>query len=203
VSETTFIYALVDPETLEIRYVGKSDNPTRRLKVHLAICQTKKLHIAHWLRSLKIRGLIPEIKILQEVTSETWQEAERCWINRLRDQGCNLTNIAQGGIGGQSGKRHSAEHKLYMSQLMKGRFISEEHRKKISLSKIGKKRPPEVVKKVADAKRGKKASVETRRKIAIAQQGRWTNDERKKQAERARAQWARRKSNSCGQLSLF
>jgi hypothetical protein len=34
-SNLTFIYALCDPRTLEVRYVGKADNPYKRYCRHL------------------------------------------------------------------------------------------------------------------------------------------------------------------------
>ena len=91
--ETTFIYALIDPTTKQIRYVGKSDDPHGRLVSHLqerGIAEKNQ-----WLKGILSEGQIPEVCILEEVPLRPpylWQERERWWIAQWHKKGAQLTN---------------------------------------------------------------------------------------------------------------
>ena len=95
--KTTNIYALVDPETREIRYCGKANNPASRLIGNFkkpCNSETRK-----WFDSLRERGLYPEIQIVEIVDSEKWEEREIYWIAEFRRRGFSLTNKSVGGGG--------------------------------------------------------------------------------------------------------
>lgn len=96
-NKKTYIYALLDPDTEVVRYVGKSDNPERRLLRHLGFYEKKETHKTRWLRKLVNEGKRPLLKILEEVSIEEWGDKERYWISMYKE---NLTNTADGGIGG-------------------------------------------------------------------------------------------------------
>jgi hypothetical protein len=96
----TFIYALIDPDTGKVRYVGKSDNPKKRLDRHIAGYEPRPTHKSIWIRSLLSLQKKPRIIILEEVESDEWQTAERKWIKFYKEQGVGLTNTADGVEGG-------------------------------------------------------------------------------------------------------
>lgn len=96
-SQMTFIYALIDPETNEIRYIGKSNLPKQRYNAHLR--ETSKNDKTRWIASLKSRGLKPILQILEVVSLELWEVRECYWIAHYREQGYNLTNTRDGGGG--------------------------------------------------------------------------------------------------------
>lgn len=88
--EYTFIYALKDPTTNEVRYIGKSDNPEARIYHH---CATRiGSRKTKWIKSLIERGLRPELIILEECVRDSHRHAETAWIHFFLDLGCDLTN---------------------------------------------------------------------------------------------------------------
>ena len=95
-----YIYALVDPITGEIRYVGKSTDPTKRLSFHLSKRSLKTNSPKNlWIRKLLDKGLRPLLVILQKCDPNKWAEAERGWIVMFRMVGAELTNTSDGGEG--------------------------------------------------------------------------------------------------------
>src|SRR5262245_22184632 len=60
------IYALRDPRTQEVRYVGKTVNPRGRLKVHLHHARRgTSWHVSRWIRELFAEGLLPQWEVLE------------------------------------------------------------------------------------------------------------------------------------------
>ena len=105
------IYALCDPATKEYRYVGKTNDLPSRIRCHRWEAQSSLFHThkVNWLRSLSGE---PIVEILQEANLGNWQDAERYWINKMREQGANLTNFANGGqTSPVEGKGHTEETK--------------------------------------------------------------------------------------------
>lgn len=101
-----FIYALCEPETLEVRYVGKASDPQVRYRRHLQPSELKpETHRTHWIRELLANEQRPALVILEEVKAERWQERERYWIEFYLAQGARLVNTAEGGQGGKTCER--------------------------------------------------------------------------------------------------
>ena len=129
--ETAFIYGLCDPNGA-IRYIGKADNPKKRLKAHLQPSQlwfhTRK---NSWLKHLLAAGNRPVLLVLQEVPFESWRETERGWIAYLLAVGCDLVN---GTCGGDGCRALGAESRARQAALMRGRKASPETRARMSAS---------------------------------------------------------------------
>lgn len=113
-----FIYALLDPVTEEIRYIGRSNAPQKRYSRHLEglseltreICpETAKIKLdcdceihktrnpsnssRYWIADLKRRNLKPTLKILERVEPPYRViEREMRWICHLIQQKANLLN---------------------------------------------------------------------------------------------------------------
>jgi predicted GIY-YIG superfamily endonuclease len=99
---TTFIYALLEPDSDDVRYIGKADNPKSRLSEHVNYRAESRTYKSHWIQSLQKQGKNPKLVILEEVPVEQWQEAERRWVAHYQEKGARLTNIHPGGWGGSA-----------------------------------------------------------------------------------------------------
>ena len=100
----TFIYALVDPETDEIRYVGKADSVKERFASHMREAkQGKHSYKCAWIRQVIEKQQMPKLIVLEEVSQDEWKKAEIYYIAEFKKLGHNLTNIAKGGEGFESG----------------------------------------------------------------------------------------------------
>lgn len=141
-----YIYALCEPDTGEIRYIGKAVDVERRLRGHLSdseLARVAKTRKAKWLRSVLARGLEPVVQILEEAPAELIDEAERHWIARYAGSG-RLTNGTPGGTGGDTFTRNSPEARERWLDFMRGRVHSEEEKAKRSASQRARTADPVV-----------------------------------------------------------
>lgn len=188
VTKKVTIYALKDPRTNEIRYVGKTvkKDLNKRLIEH---CSYKnKTHKYFWILQLKNENLKPIIEAVEKCTDNDWQEREIYWIQYYKDLNCKLTNSHEGGMGGHN---PSAETRAKLSAAAKGRIVSEEtkikmrkpkseeHKAKLIAAQIGRVCTQETREKIGKGNRGKTLSEETREKIAKASLGRLHTKETK------------------------
>jgi hypothetical protein len=138
----TYIYKISD-ENGNVRYIGKSNNPRRRLYQHTN--DRHNLHKFNWLRSIINRGHKPVLEIVEKVSVLLWKEREIYWIAKYREDGHMLLNMTIGGDGAE-GMKHSEESRKKMSQSKKGLKLSDEHKQKISQSLLDKSLDPNYVK---------------------------------------------------------
>lgn len=90
--KTTYIYALIDPFTLHIRYIGKANDPISRLHAHLNTNRDGVTHKTNWIKSLKKRGARPDLIIIEKVDIQVWREKEEYYIREGIELGYPLTN---------------------------------------------------------------------------------------------------------------
>lgn len=93
------IYALLDPETFEVRYIGKTVNPKNRARQHL-MAATGGTHtpVYCWWRSLIAANRPhPVMAVIASSTSEEWEALEVEVIAQYRQEGARLLNVADGG----------------------------------------------------------------------------------------------------------
>lgn len=85
-----YIYALVDPRTRMIHYVGQTDDVDRRYSEHLKdASDTTKVA---WLSELRALDFKPHVHVLQQCENEDVYYIENWWIALGRRQGWPLTN---------------------------------------------------------------------------------------------------------------
>lgn len=116
------IYGLTDPQTQEIRYIGKSSSGMQRPREHLKPTALKKdSYKTRWILSLLTQGVKPEIIVLQVVDShDGLYELEQHWIKRLTIDGARLTNLTDGGEG-THGYKHTKKTKELLSLMKMGK----------------------------------------------------------------------------------
>ena len=188
------IYVLKHPDTLEVRYVGKTVRSlSKRLGNHIANAKGNKhnKHLSNWIINILNKNKRPIIELLEECDYSVWQEREQYWISQFP----NLINLTKGGDGclgfiqnestkeklriAMTGRKHTEEFKQNMSLRLKGKPLSEEH--KLNIGKANK---------------GRKASLETKKKLSKSHKGILQSEESKrKRSETIKAWWAKRKSN--------
>jgi hypothetical protein len=129
------IYALIDPRTDEIRYVGKSSSGMARPRQHRKRCNfvTGTTHRCRWLQNLLKAGRRCQIRVVERTTAEKLSDAERRWIADLRAQGCRLVNHTDGGDG-LPGRKASLLTRAKMSAAHLGHVCSEETRNRLSVT---------------------------------------------------------------------
>lgn len=100
-----FVYALVDPRSSRIRYVGCSYNPKKRMESQLTEARARRSNPKYakvpdnfpprlrWLTELIDGGNSPIVVILEECEYSEWRERENYWIVTLHEAGADLTNI--------------------------------------------------------------------------------------------------------------
>lgn len=143
-----YIYALRDPRTSEVRYIGKAKDVQRRARCHLMDSYLSKedTYKARWIRTLLRQGLEPVATVLCEVLDgEDINAAERHWISVGRNLGWPLTNATEGGDGGNTGVHvWTEEQKLRASLAQKGRKWSHDdpRREQIRRRQLGKPLAP-------------------------------------------------------------
>ena len=117
-----FIYTLNHPITQEIKYVGKTNNPKRRLYHHIEESKRKQglknRRIINWINLLLSQNLKPIMNILEICNDKNWEEKEKFWIKYYKEKGLELCNIEEGGKHGF--KNFSTEIKRFHANNLRG-----------------------------------------------------------------------------------
>lgn len=130
-----WIYGLKDPQTGEIRYVGKALTPEIRRLSHIRNAKKwDKSHKGNWIKSLLKKGMAPSLVLLRETDDSKWQQDEMELIAFGRANGWPLTNMTSGGDGFHG---MSDDIKAKISAAHKGKRLSLKTRKAISKRRKG------------------------------------------------------------------
>lgn len=213
------IYAMSDPRTDEVRYVGMSSSGMARPMRHLQPLGLSRddTYKGRWLRGLVASGSSPGIHVLSVMDSRAGLPGEeRRWIQYGRAMCWPLTNCTEGGDGlvnptpevrakmsashtgkpsSRKGYKHTPETLARMAAARVGRKLTPEHRAAIAASGIGRRHSAEAIAKMSAAKMGHEVTAEARAKIGNGHRGRKLTDEHRASL---RAAWARRKAVTRG-----
>jgi group I intron endonuclease len=120
------IYKLIDPNTNEIRYIGRTvQKLENRLKKHLNA--NDKSYRVNWIKSLLNKDLFPIIELICETESfETCCELEQFYIEKYKKEGLKLVNMTDGGDG-SIGFKHSEETILKLKKIAEIRVKNDEY----------------------------------------------------------------------------
>lgn len=177
---TTFIYALKEPDTGEIRYIGKTNDPKRRFPEHVRNANKRRNYCERWIFSLREAGQKPILEIVDEAPYEFRNPIEAAYIQFFREQGCELVNGTPGGDGLGSGadhpafgKKFSVEHCTKLSQSHLGYKHSAERNERQSKRMVGNMRS--LGKNLGNTFRlGHRHSQETKDRMSVAHLGKTT-----------------------------
>lgn len=128
----TKIYALLDPTSKTIRYIGLTIVPlNQRLKNHIYAAKTRSTNRRiNWINSLKEK---PIIILIDEIISEEveWW-LEEYWVSQFKTWGFQLVNSTDGGKVPltKSGERNPNYGKKYnsLSKATKGKIVQLNHK---------------------------------------------------------------------------
>lgn len=110
------IYKLIHPDTLEIRYIGKTkESLKRRLNKHIHN-RKNNTKVNKWIRKLISNKKYPIIELIEKCSFDTWERREKYWIKYYSSK-YNLMNISPGGDTGSLGYKHTEEAKKRISIL--------------------------------------------------------------------------------------
>ncbi len=194
--EKSHVYALMDPRSGELRYIGKTcQGVAARVAGHMRSARNgSPYHSACWLRQLIKTGMKPDVMILAHAPHADAANLERQYIALLRAAGAKLTNMADGGEGVpgmNKGRKHTPGARRNMSRAQVGRKHTKATRRKISKAHQGMTHSVESRRKMSESSTGKKHSVRTRRKLSESLRGLEKSTEtRRKLSEAAKRQWA-------------
>ena len=190
VKKIGFIYALIDPVTLQVRYVGQTHKPVEvRCAEHLAMAKKKKKdghykdpsHRASWMRKSKFKFYK---MTLETLPVDQLDKAEIKWIKFYRDRGYPLTNMTDGGEGNRGFKFSKAQIKT-LSLAHIGTNLGP---RPLSVGKKISKTKKEFYKTNPHHKAGVPNTVEQNKKIGLANSGnRHTTTFKQDQSKRLKA----------------
>ena len=130
------IYGIVGSDGA-VRYVGKAINPNKRWLQHKADRNRLQRPLYSWMRRELDAGRPVQMVVLEWVSRDDWEAAERRLIAKHRRNG-RLLNLCPGGAGGQPGRGSSTlsedEKRIRAAKIQFSRAwktMSEEARERI------------------------------------------------------------------------
>lgn len=179
-----YVYALKDPRTDEVRYVGCTRSLANRLAVHIYKARKQTNKRALWIQDVLRAGLSPTLCVLETGVGDGGEAAEMRYIQEYRAAGCDLANSTDGGKG-SIGYKHSDERRAALSASMKGRDVGKKYPDAVRarMSAAQRARPPEDLDRARERLLfySLNRSEETRAKLAAANKGRkWSDETRAK-----------------------
>lgn len=126
-----YIYSLSCPISGEVKYIGKSKNPNKRLLDHIRKCRNTTSHKNSWIIGLTTKGVNPVMHVIEETNIDEVNFWEMHYISLYKSWGFSLTNMTYGGDGG---KNLTIEVRDRISKSLIGRVQSKEEREKRKIS---------------------------------------------------------------------
>lgn len=112
-----YIYALVDPRTNCIRYIGKTSNIEARFSKHKTSAKYCRTYKEKWINSLQNINLQPKIKILI-CTFESLLNTLEIELIKHYKQFCKLVNSTEGGDGTRKPQTEKVKERMRVNNPM-------------------------------------------------------------------------------------
>lgn len=169
-----YVYALSDPQTGDVRYVGQTSRSLRRrLTEHVQDIKRSKRYSSNWIRSLG--DIQPLIELIEEFDDQIkCDEAEQFYIDYFRSLGFKLTNLTGGGKGVIRDVVVTDKMRETTRRTHLGVKRSDKTRAKISAARLGTKMPPrsqETRDKISTIHKGKTVAADSRVLMSKARGG--------------------------------
>jgi hypothetical protein len=161
-----FIYLLTDPRNNEAVYIGKTTEPTTRLRNHIK--RPCSGQMTRFIASLP-SGVFPKMEVIESCDHVNWEQREKFWIRKFRELGANLLNVSSGGNGFSE---ITESTRAALSKAALGRKPSAEAIEKSRLANTGRKRSKEFCQQMSLRNAGRVHSQETRAKMSESRKGR-------------------------------
>jgi hypothetical protein len=172
------IYALIDPVSEQVRYIGQTtyDVPSKRLAAHLAPSMLRKhSYLARWLKGIVDRGMRPEMVLIDVAYDQA--ELDRLeieYIASYKANGNRLVNLSEGGGGpwgvpkspetrekirqaqlGVPKPKWTPERRAHMIEIMAGRRTNTlEHMDMLHALRVGAKHTEATKTRISEVKKG-------------------------------------------------
>ncbi len=118
-----YIYALIDPRTEEIRYIGKTCNIKERFNKHKSTAKHCRTHKEKWINSLQKINLQPKLKILITSIEQLLNNLEIELIKHYK-QFCKLVNGTAGGDGTRKPQTEKVKERMRNNNPMHNKEIA-------------------------------------------------------------------------------
>jgi predicted GIY-YIG superfamily endonuclease len=89
-NKTVYIYALTEPNSKVVRYIGSSTNPEKRYLSHYYSNHNGRKFA--WVKSLRERGEKPGLLVIAKTDSKNRKAVENSYILFFLDAGADLLN---------------------------------------------------------------------------------------------------------------
>lgn len=108
------IYALCDPDTGDVRYIGQTNQPEKRVRSHMMErMQNPQNPKQVWLDTLREQGKEPVLSVIHVVPDNIADEVEVSEIRKARESGVQLLNTCMGANGGVTKRRTQKKRGTY------------------------------------------------------------------------------------------
>jgi hypothetical protein len=132
-TDIAYIYVLLDPRDNQVRYVGKTTQPLKRLKSHISECKSEKTkhRRAKWIRRIIKENLIPIIKFVKICPLQDFEKYEIEYIKLYQSD--KLTNSDETGSGNSRrvkevlDRQSKTSGRIVYQYDIDGNFINEYH----------------------------------------------------------------------------
>ena len=134
-TKIVYVYVLREDGLDEVRYIGLSQSPEKRIRAHFGereMTKNRESPKTAWIKSVMDRNGKIVHEIIDECNSTVGREREQFWINHYKSIGHELTNIRKAKLdrhdilerGREKYRARSASKKLTLNNTVKVLIVS-------------------------------------------------------------------------------